>query len=342
MKQEHGWPVRVSLALQDVAWRLGDLAKGSLRVMNGDLISVDWGTSSFRAHLLGGGRIVARTSAPRGILTVAPGEHAAVLASLLDSLSPDRPPHAGARLIVMSGMIGSRQGWVEAPYVPSPAGLGDLAARLVTWQEPGLGSISLVPGVMQDPAGGIPDVMRGEETQVFGALALMGLSDGIFIMPGTHSKCIVVEATRIVRFASFMTGEVFAALKGHTILGRLMTDHADGAAAAPGEGFARGVLAAKGLTSAGALLNAVFGARTLGLFERLPASELADYLSGILIGAELCAALPERGGGIVVGSGELVRRYTEAAHLLGRTLTPAPEDSVIAGQAAILSAAGVS
>lgn len=307
-------------------------------MMNCDLICVDWGTSSFRAHALSGGRIVARTSAPRGILTVAPGEHAAVLASLL----ADMPSQARALPIVMSGMIGSRQGWVEAPYVPAPASLGNLAAWLVTWQEPGLGPISLVPGVMQDPQGGIPDVMRGEETQVFGALALMGLHEGIFIMPGTHSKCIVVEAAHIVRFASFMTGEVFAALKGHTILGRLMTDDAGGAAAGPGEGFARGVLAARGLTGAGALLNAVFGARTLGLFERLPGGELADYLSGVLIGAELCAALPERGGGIVVGNGELVRRYTEAARLLGRTLTPAPEDSVVAGQAAILSAAGIS
>jgi 2-dehydro-3-deoxygalactonokinase len=307
-------------------------------MMNCDLICVDWGTSSFRAHALSGGRIVARTSAPRGILTVAPGEHAAVLASLL----ADMPSQARALPIVMSGMIGSRQGWVEAPYVPAPASLGNLAAWLVTWQEPGLGPISLVPGVMQDPQGGIPDVMRGEETQVFGALALMGLHEGIFIMPGTHSKCIVVEAAHIVRFASFMTGEVFAALKGHTILGRLMTDDAGGVAAGPGEGFARGVLAARGLTGAGALLNAVFGARTLGLFERLPGGELADYLSGVLIGAELCAALPERGGGIVVGNGELVRRYTEAARLLGRTLTPAPEDSVVAGQAAILSAAGIS
>jgi 2-dehydro-3-deoxygalactonokinase len=307
-------------------------------MMNCDLICVDWGTSSFRAHALSGGRIVARTSAPRGILTVAPGEHAAVLASLL----ADMPSQARALPIVMSGMIGSRQGWVEAPYVPAPASLGNLAAWLATWQEPGLGPISLVPGVMQDPQGGIPDVMRGEETQVFGALALMGLHEGIFIMPGTHSKCIVVEAAHIVRFASFMTGEVFAALKGHTILGRLMTDDAGGVAAGPGEGFARGVLAARGLTGAGALLNAVFGARTLGLFERLPGGELADYLSGVLIGAELCAALPERGGGIVVGNGDLVRRYTEAARLLGRTLTPAPEDSVVAGQAAILSAAGIS
>lgn len=306
-------------------------------MMNGDLICVDWGTSSFRAHALRDGRIVARTSAPRGILTVAPGEHAAVLARLL----ADLPSQALQLPIVMSGMIGSRQGWIEAPYVSAPASLSDLAARIITWQEPGLGPISLVPGVMQDPQGGIPDVMRGEETQVFGALALMGLHEGIFIMPGTHSKCIVVEAERIIRFASFMTGEVFAALKGHTILGRLMTDRTD-AAPTSGEGFAGGVLAARRLTSAGALLNAIFGARTLGLFERLPASELADYLSGVLIGAEICAALPEDGSGIVVGSGDLVRRYTEAARLLGRALTPAPEDSVVAGQAAILSSAGMS
>jgi 2-dehydro-3-deoxygalactonokinase len=302
--------------------------------MNGDLICVDWGTTSFRAYAVRDGRIMARVDAPRGILTVAAGEHGPLLRNLL----ADLPAAFGAQPIIMSGMIGSRQGWIEAPYLPAPASTDDLAARLLTWDEPGLGPISLVPGVMQDPADGIPDVMRGEETQVFGALALMGLSDGVFIMPGTHSKCIVVEAGRIVRFASFMTGEVFAALRGHTILGRLMTGEGAVATAMPGDGFAQGVRAARHLTSAGALLNAIFGARTLGLFERLPASELADYLSGVLIGAELCAALPEGGSGIVVGSGELVQRYSEAARLLGRALTPAPPDSVVAGQVAILSA----
>ena len=295
-----------------------------------DIICVDWGTTSFRAYLVRAGSVVAETSAPRGILTVEHGGHAAVLRDLLAPL----PCDAGALDVIMSGMIGSRQGWREAPYVAAPTSVREIAARLVTWREEGLGPISLIPGVMQNTDGCMPDVMRGEETQVFGALKLMGTTGGIFIMPGTHSKCIDVQDGRLVSFRSFMTGEVFAALKDHTILSRLMTD-----GDASGEGFRAGVLAAKEVPSAGDLLNAIFGTRTLGLFGRLPGHELADYLSGLLIGAELCAALPGGGQGVVIGTGALNARYVEAAALLGRALQPALEHCVVTGQLAVLEAA---
>ena len=295
-----------------------------------DVICVDWGTTSFRAYLVRGGLAVAETQGPSGILTVEQGTHAAVLKSLLAIL----PCDASALPIIMSGMIGSRQGWREAPYVAAPASVRQIAARLVTWREAGLGAISLIPGVMQEPEGGMPDVMRGEETQVLGALGLLGISEGTFILPGTHSKCIKVRMDRLVSFRSFMTGEIFAALKDHTILGRLMTD-----GPATGEGFRAGVLAAKDVARAGDLLNAVFGTRTLGLFGRLAGHELAHYLSGLLIGAELCAALAEGEDGIVIGTGALTGRYVEAAALLGKGLRPAPEACVVAGQLAVLEAA---
>lgn len=295
-----------------------------------DFVAIDWGTTSFRAYLVKGGEIVAEHGGPHGILTIAPGGHAAMLRQALAYL----PPDALKLPIMMSGMIGSRQGWVEAPYAALPASVRDLAARLVRWSEPGLGPISLIAGVMSDPPGGMPDVMRGEETQVFGAAALMGISDGVFIMPGTHSKCIELQDGRLRSFRSFMTGEVFAALKGHTILVRLMTDGAPS-----GQGFEAGVVASSRLESGGDLLNAVFGTRTLGLFDRLPGYELSDYLSGLLIGAELCAALPAGGRGIVVGSGELTERYGRAAALLRRSLVPAPERCVVAGQLAVMTMA---
>ncbi len=294
-----------------------------------DIICVDWGTSSFRAYLVRGGLAVAQTEAPRGILTVEPGAHADVLKDLLQAL----PCDCAALPIVMSGMIGSRQGWREAPYVGAPASIRQVAAGIVAWREEGLGPLSLIPGVMQEPAGSMPDVMRGEETQVFGALALMRVDRGTFIMPGTHSKCIEVEGGALMSFRSFMTGEVFAALKDHTILGRLIEE-----GAASGEGFRAGVLAAQEMRMPGDLLNAVFGARTLGLFGRLAGNELADYLSGLLIGAELVCALPAGGHGVVIGTKALGGRYTEAAALLGRELRAAPDDCVVAGQLAVVEA----
>ncbi len=295
-----------------------------------DIICVDWGTTSFRAYLVRGGLVVAQTQGARGILTIEQGTHAAVLRGLLAEL----PCDAAALPIIMSGMIGSRQGWREAPYVAAPASMHEIAGSMMAWHEEGLGPLSLIPGVMQEPEGGMPDVMRGEETQVFGALKLMGITGGTFILPGTHSKCIDVRMGQLVSFRSFMTGEMFAALKDHTILGRLMMDGAPS-----GEGFRAGVLAAQDVGNAGDLLNAVFGTRTLGLFGRLPGHELADYLSGLLIGAELCAALGRGEEGIVIGTGALIARYVQAAALLGRTLLPAPEACVVAGQLAVLEAA---
>lgn len=290
-----------------------------------DFVAVDWGTSSFRAYLVKSAQVTAEHEAARGILTVEPGQHAGVLRTLIGFL----PSEAAGLPIVMSGMIGSRQGWKEAPYASVPATLADIVQGALRWREPGLGPIALLPGVMQDPPGGMPDVMRGEETQIFGALDLLGLSEGTFIMPGTHSKAVAVSDSALKGFRSFMTGEVFAALKGHTILGRLMEDGQPN-----GEGFARGVAASRSVSSAGGLLNAIFGARTLGLFKRLPPPELGEYLSGLLIGAELCEALPEDGEAVVVGSDELCDRYVRAADQLGRGLRRAPERSVVAGQIA--------
>jgi 2-dehydro-3-deoxygalactonokinase len=137
----------------------------------------------------------------------------------------------------MSGMIGSRQGWVEAPYVACPAGLEEVAAGLVRTPFAGA-DVSIVPG-MESASGGMRDVMRGEETQVFGALAGLGLPGGRFVLPGTHSKWLLAEGGRIRSFSTYMTGEIYAACKGHTILGRLMQDGPFSASA-----FQRGVTAA--------------------------------------------------------------------------------------------------
>lgn len=292
-----------------------------------DFIAVDWGTTSFRAYLARGATVLDEVVGPHGILSVEAGGHAVLLSGLVNRW------REGRKLpIVMSGMIGSRQGWREAPYAPCPTSARDLAARLFVWEEGDLGMIRLIPGVLRQD-GVIPDVMRGEETQIVGALALMGVEDGVFIMPGTHSKRVEVRKGRIMGFSSFMTGEVFAALKSHTILGRLMQE-----GKASGVGFAKGVEVARALEGPGALLNAIFGARTLCLTDRLPPAELSDYLSGLLIAAELRQSFDGAAGpGILIGSGELVSRYLAAADQLGISLIAAPPAIVVAGQAVILA-----
>lgn len=294
-----------------------------------DFIAVDWGTSSFRAYLVHSGEIVDEVSGPHGILSVEPGGHAAVLRDQTGRWREGAPLPT-----VLSGMIGSRQGWREAAYDAIPTSVDEIAANVMRWSEPGVGDILLIPGILQ-AEGVIPDVMRGEETQIFGALHLMGLSDAVCIMPGTHSKRVEVRGGRIMAFQTFMTGEVFAALKGHTILGRLMAE-----GVSDGSGFARGLDVAAGLEGPGALLHAVFGARTLGLTGGLAAAELAEFLSGVLIGAELRQAVPEPGGrAVVIGSAALQARYASAAERLGVTLMPAPDRCVVAGQGLILAAA---
>ena len=262
------------------------------------LIAVDWGTSALRgAHLDGTGRVLEEKSAPLGILNVPNGDFAGVFASLFsDWMKP-----AGT-ICLISGMAGSRQGWIEAPYVACPAGPDELARRL-HWIEPV--RIAIVPG-LSDEQGDVPDVMRGEEVQIFGAMRLAGLSEGLFVLPGTHSKWASVEGGRITGFRTFMTGEFYGLLSQHSILARTL----DADASLDEAAFLRGM--ARAGNGQGLLHNA-FGVRALALFGRLSPPESASYLSGLLIGEELrLQELPAGREVIAIGAAALTARYALA------------------------------
>jgi len=293
------------------------------------LISVDWGTSSFRAYLAAGdGRALQDIPSGEGALSLAPGSHGRYLA---DRLAPWRGVWPGLP-VVLSGMVGSRQGWVEAPYAACPAGAGEIAAATIPVPAPEIDNVWLAPGLRAIDGRGAPDVMRGEEVQILGALAAAGAKDGLFVLPGTHSKWAWVEGGRILGFETFMTGELFAVLKAHSILGRMM----ESSDAAPGAGFARGVAAGAALERPGDLLHAAFATRTFGLFGTLPPTELADYLSGLLIGAELVAGSRGAKAATVIGSAVLNERYRVAGEQLGLALTPAPANCATLGQLEVL------
>jgi len=269
------------------------------------LIAIDWGTTSARAYCLdAGGNIVGERAAPLGVQVIRDGAFGTALASLLGDWKDFTAPRLAC------GMIGSRQGWIEAPYVDCPAALDDLALALVP--TPG-GELRIVPGVACRDAAGSPDVMRGEETQLAGAV----VSDDsrlLAVLPGTHSKWACIEGARLVRFSTFMTGELYSVLLAHSILGRL----AEGppAESKPGPAFARGVTRGLG---AGGLTHDLFAARTLALAGELASAEVADWLSGLLIGREIrMARLWAFHGGHdfarvrVIGSEALVARYERA------------------------------
>ncbi|MEO7885915.1 MAG: 2-dehydro-3-deoxygalactonokinase [Polaromonas sp.] len=270
------------------------------------LLAVDWGSSSLRGALIdAGGAVLEERSFARGILTVAPGTFPDVFASCFgDWMTPDTP-------CLISGMAGSKQGWREAPYCSCPAGFDAIAAGL-EWVEPG--RIAIVPGLSIDKDG-IPDVMRGEETQIFGALQLLGLDHARLVLPGTHSKWVTVENRQVTNFSTWMTGEFYALLRQHSILARMMPADEP----APDEAaFGRGVTHA--MASAG-LLTTAFSTRTLPLFDRMNASALPSYLSGLVIGEELKSQTLRRGESVVVmGAEALSARYGQALALLGVTV----------------------
>ncbi len=274
------------------------------------MIAVDWGTSSFRAYRLDAdGSVLEQRSAAAGLLACG-GVFEPVLTEQLSGW-PDE-------LIVMAGMIGSRSGWHEVPYVACPAGLGDIAAGMSEVAASSLPGrrIFIAPGLSHRPAGGAPEVMRGEEAQLLGLLGeLRGGGPHTVCLPGTHSKWASVNEGRISAFHTAMTGELYAVLQQHSLLGALM-DREAGTSVHDAPAFELGVQTS---AAAGGLLNHLFSVRTRGLFGELTAAQLPSYLSGLLIGHELqgLAAGAERVH--LIGSAALLSKYRSALALRGIT-----------------------
>jgi 2-dehydro-3-deoxygalactonokinase len=294
------------------------------------LIGIDWGTSSLRAFLIGAqGEVLDSVATGEGIMQIPDRNFDAVFDRLVGSF----PSNAGLPVVV-SGMITSRNGWVETPYVKMPTGPEHLAQSLVRHQSQSGALIHFVTGATTEHISG-PDVMRGEETQIIGSAAL-GLSDGIFVMPGTHSKWVHVALGKIQDFATYMTGEVFASLKDHTILGTLM-EMSDFDLSA----FQKGVGAAQDRRAN--LLHDLFHVRTLPLMGKLKETETADFLSGLLIGTEIVAALKKNEAKrvTIVGRNDLTDRYEIALQAVGISCQRAPDDIAAKGHFLIAQAAGL-
>lgn len=303
------------------------------------LIGLDWGTSSFRAYRMDrGGGIIDRVSSDAGILGVSDGDFAAVLRQEIGHWLDE----AGTAPVLACGMIGSRQGWHEVPYVELPANIELLAQNLERVAPSNDQPIHFVPGLTGRDADGVPDVMRGEETQISGAID-PDAEWQLFILPGTHSKWAIATGGRIEGFATFMTGEVFAVLSRHSILGRLMDGDAHDA-----EAFGRGVDRALANPHDGPwLLHRLFGARSLPLFGDLPETGVASYLSGLLIGSEIAEATRSPGfrgadgPPTIIGRDDLADLYADGLAAVGLTARRADPDACAAGLYRIAEVAGL-
>ena len=286
------------------------------------MIAVDWGTSNFRAFRIDAtGAVTARCSSPLGILQVGAGNFEEALRTQVG-----RWLQEGDKQILLSGMVGSRQGWVEAPYLTCPVGIEELAAAVVP--VPFFGAqVLLIPGVMEPDALHAPEVMRGEETAAMGTLDDCSGS-GVVCFPGTHSKWIQIRDRRIISFTTSMTGDVYSALSRCTILERTVA----GQKATDTVAFHEGVVRSG---DPGGLLHHLFGVRTRVLLGKLRQEASASYLSGLLIGHEIRAAMPKGAEVLLAGAAHLCGLYADAIASLGGKAKLAHENAAALGMAAI-------
>ena len=290
------------------------------------LIALDWGTSSLRAYLLGadGATVLDSRAEPWGIMQMPAADFGTTFEEVTGAWRARWPALAS----IACGMIGSNRGWVTVPYCPCPAGEGELAATLAPLRG---GALHIVAGIAQ--TGDSPDVMRGEETQIIGALDVHPefAAESLLVLPGTHSKWVRVLEGKVRNFATYMTGELFTVLRDHSILGRPPKDaHHEPDVVAADAAFARGVLAAR--ASANGIAPLLFSARALVLAERLEPETSLDYVSGLLIGDELRCGLM---GGVhpsaLIGDTALCRRYVIALGLFGVNDIPVVDGSAARG-----------
>lgn len=295
-------------------------------------IVVDWGTSSFRAALIDEtSGVVDTIETDEGISRFERAEFEPLLMLRLDAWFAAHGPLP----VVCVGMITSRNGWVEIPYVSCPATPVDLARGARTLALPNGAPVTFIGG-LSDPSGDpFPDVMRGEETQIVG----FGLErDVTLVLPGTHSKWARLRHGRIAGFRTFVTGEVYALLSQHSFIAR-------GAGIPSGEpawaAFDRAAATvAASIEAPRAFLADIFSARTGLLAGELSPSDIPDYVSGLVIGHEFREAC--HGGGLdaggsigIIGSDALSARYGRVARAFGLEIVAGGEQAAIKGALAI-------
>ena len=278
--------------------------------MSNRFIAGDWGTTQLRLWLCEGHRVLdTLTGVGIGKLQQSPAEHFSSL------IAPWRAAD-DVRIALLCGMVGSRNGWQEAAYVRCPATSDELRRAFAHVSDAGI-EIAIVPGLSCTNPAGAPDVMRGEETQLIGAATLrpeFATGEHVFALPGTHTKWARMVDGRVTAFQTALTGELFALLRGSTLL---RASRADGEQPED-TAFDHGVTQAR--SARGGLLHALFQTRSRQLIDSMGASAAKSFLSGLLIGSDVQGALDTFATGarvILIGEPLLSSYYARALQVAG-------------------------
>ncbi len=266
--------------------------------MTADWIAIDWGTTNLRAWAMDRtGAVLSEAQSDQGMLRLTQDKFESALLALIG----DWLPEDTQMLALAAGMVGARQGWAEAPYAQTPcAGIDPKAMIRVPVEDPRL-DMRILPGLSQaDPA----DVMRGEETQIFGFLSAHPDFEGSICLTGTHSNWVQIRDRQIIRFHTAMTGELFDLLSGQSVLKHSMDDGWLPSA------FLEGVR--DGLAAPAQLTANLFAIRAASLLQEVPTGHGRARLSGLLIGAEFAAAQISISTVALIGSDTMVELYQTA------------------------------
>lgn len=273
------------------------------------LIGVDWGSTRFRAYLLGeDGSLLDKVENDQGIFAHKQVNHEEILYRSCEKWlrrMPEMP-------VLMAGMIGSRNGWFETGYLSCPVSVDSLTANIIPLPDLYSHPVYVVPGISALAVSGLPDVIRGEETQIFGVVDASSANNLMVCVPGTHSKWVQVENNKISHFSTFVTGEIFAAIRHCGSISSILTE-----GVSDPDAFMDGVGASQ---HAGGLLNHLFSVRACAVTNRNALNLNHSYLSGLLIGAEIKSALeiyPGTSKILVLGTDALIHDYNSAFSGLG-------------------------
>nr|WP_298374124.1 2-dehydro-3-deoxygalactonokinase [uncultured Halomonas sp.] len=283
------------------------------------LIAIDWGTSNFRAFLVdaSSGECLESRRSEAGLRALSSAEFPHYCAAQINDWRDE-----GRVPVYLAGMVGSARGWSEAPQLDLPVSASDLADHVVA--APGLDNAWIAPGVKVVTVDQV-DVMRGEEIQAFGALAMNSDDTALCCLPGTHSKWVRLEAGRMVDFTTLMTGELYHAVRFHTLPG----EPDRGSEAFDEKGFEQGMEAARHPSGP---LHALFEARSRYLYAGLAATQVGSFISGVLIGSEVRtqrALFPDANKILLVGSSTLNALYRQALEKEGFIVQEVDSDSAI-------------
>ncbi|GAB5069821.1 2-dehydro-3-deoxygalactonokinase [Citrobacter sedlakii] len=287
--------------------------------MTARYIAIDWGSTNLRAWLYQGEQCLESRQSEAGVTRLNGKSPEAVLAEVTDAWRD------GATPIVMAGMIGSNVGWKIAPYLPVPASFSAIGEHVTSVGD----NIWIIPGLSVSREDN-HNVMRGEETQLLGARTLS--PSAVYVMPGTHCKWVQTDAEQIHDFRTVMTGELHHLLLRHSLVGAGLPDQVPSP-----EAFSAGL--ERGLNSPD-VLPKLFEVRASHVLGSLPREQVSEFLSGLLIGAEVASMgdfiLGEQAITLVAGS-SLTARYQQAFHAVGREVATVAGDTAF--QAGIRSIA---